>query len=113
MIGPGFQSLTEAVGIAAGLCSMGGFVPQLVKLIHARSAEGVSLSAYLVMVTGFSLWVAYGVMLKSWPLIGSNTVNLGLAAWILALKFRIHAREKAEGGEAARSAPRAPPAPSR
>jgi MtN3 and saliva related transmembrane protein len=95
MTGTGFQSATEVVGVAAGLCSMGGFVPQLVKLIHARRADGVSLSAYLVMVAGFSLWVAYGVMLKSWPLTGSNMVNLGLAAWILILKCRIQAREKA------------------
>ena len=90
------HALVEAVGVAAGLCSMTSFVPQLVKLIHAKRADGVSLNAYLVMVTGFVLWVAYGVLLKSWPLVGSNAVNLTLSAWILALKFRIHAREVRE-----------------
>jgi len=87
-------SLISAVGVAAGLFSMAGFAPQLIKLIHTQNAEGVSLSAYLVMVGGFSLWVTYGALLKSWPLVGSNAVNLVLAGWILILKFRIHARER-------------------
>jgi MtN3 and saliva related transmembrane protein len=51
---------------------------------------------YLVTVAGFALWVAYGVMLGSWPLVGSNLVCLALAAWILTLKFRFASREKGE-----------------
>ena len=67
---------------------MASFVPQLVKLLRERNAEGVSLRTYLVMVAGFTLWVAYGIGLGSWPIAASNTVNLFLAAAILALKFR-------------------------
>ncbi len=68
---------------------MASFVPQLVKLVRERRADGVSLRTYLVMVAGFILWVAYGVMEKSWPIAASNTVNLILSATILGLKFRI------------------------
>jgi MtN3 and saliva related transmembrane protein len=72
---------------------MAGFMPQLVKLLREKKADGVSLRAYLVMVAGFVLWVAYGVLLRSWPIAASNSVNLILSTWILALKFRIEHRK--------------------
>jgi MtN3 and saliva related transmembrane protein len=48
----------------------------------------VSLRMYAVTVTGFSLWSAYGALIGSWPVIGSNLVCLGLSATILVLKWR-------------------------
>jgi MtN3 and saliva related transmembrane protein len=80
--------LINAVGTAAALCSMSSFVPQVVKIWRERDASSVSLRMYVVTVTGFSLWTLYGVMLKSWPLIGSNVVSLGLSAAILVLKLK-------------------------
>ena len=68
---------------------MASFVPQLVKIVRERQADGVSLRTYLVMVAGFILWVAYGVLEKSWPIAASNAVNLLLSAAILGLKFRM------------------------
>jgi MtN3 and saliva related transmembrane protein len=82
------QSLVNAVGVAAGLCSMSSFVPQLIKIAREKRAEGVSLRTYLVTVTGFVLWIAYGVMLGSWPVAASNSVCLLLSAAILGLRWR-------------------------
>jgi len=82
----------QAVGAAAGLCSMASFAPQLVKIAREKHARAVSLRTYIVMVAGFSLWVAYGLLLGSWPIAISNTVNLALASAILALKFRYGSR---------------------
>ncbi len=73
---------------------MASFVPQLIKITRAKRADGVSVRTYLVMVVGFVLWVAYGAMLGSWPVAGSNTVNLILSAWILVLKLRFERREQ-------------------
>ena len=82
------MTLIELVGTAAGLCSMASFVPQIVKIVRDRDAEGVSLRMYLVTVTGFVLWIAYGLLLGSWPVWVSNGVNLALASAILLLKLR-------------------------
>jgi MtN3 and saliva related transmembrane protein len=84
-------TLIDWVGTAAALFSMGSFVPQLVKIARERRTEGVSLRTYLVTVTGFALWIAYGVMLGSWPVAVSNTVCLLLSGAILALKWRFEA----------------------
>lgn len=78
----------EAVGAAAGLCSMASFTPQVVKLWRERDAKAISLRMYALTVTGFSLWTLYGVMIASWPVIGANSVCLALSAAILAMKWR-------------------------
>jgi MtN3 and saliva related transmembrane protein len=87
-------SVVDAVGAAAGLCSMASFTPQLVKIAREKHAEGVSLRTYAVMVVGFTLWIAYGVGVKSWPLAASNVVNLLLAGAILVLRWRYGDRDK-------------------
>ena len=52
-------------------------------------------------VTGFGLWIAYGLMITSWPVIGANTVCLILSATILILKWRFErGGEEALPGEA-------------
>jgi MtN3 and saliva related transmembrane protein len=81
-------SSADLVGTAAALCSMTSFTPQILKIWRERDASSVSLRMYVVTVTGFSLWVAYGVMTQSWPVIGANSVCLVLSAIILALKWR-------------------------
>jgi MtN3 and saliva related transmembrane protein len=86
--------LINALGVAAALCSMTSFVPQVVKIWREKHAGSVSLRMYIVTVTGFSLWTVYGVLLGSWPLVGSNLVCLSLSAVILALKLRYGVRSR-------------------
>ena len=85
MTGPFF---INTVGVLATACSMVSFIPQAVKIIRERDASSVSLRMYVVTVIGFTLWTAYGFLLKSWPLIGSNLISLSLAGFILILKIR-------------------------
>ena len=86
------MKLVDIIGTLAALCSMASFVPQIVKIWRDRDAESVSLRMYVVTVTGFSLWTAYGVMSHSWPVIGANTVCLVLSGIILGLKWRFSAK---------------------
>lgn len=78
----------NVIGVAAALCSMSSFAPQIVKIWRERDASSVSLRMYVVTVTGFGLWIAYGTLIGSWPVAGSNTVCLFMSATILALKWR-------------------------
>ena len=80
--------LPELIGTAAALCSMASFVPQIAKIWRERDASSISLRMYVVTVTGFALWIAYGVLIGSWPVIGANSVCLALSAVILSLKWR-------------------------
>ena len=81
-------NLADMVGTAAALCSMASFTPQIVKIWRERDASSISLRMYVVTVTGFALWIAYGALTQSWPIVASNGVCLVLSGVILALKWR-------------------------
>ncbi|MGA0608249.1 SemiSWEET family sugar transporter [Phenylobacterium sp. VNQ135] len=86
------SQIANIVGTGAALCSMTSFAPQILKIWRERDASSVSLRMYIVTVTGFALWIAYGVLIKSWPVTGANTVCLVMSATILALKWRFSRR---------------------
>lgn len=81
-------TLTTCTGLAAATCTTVAYVPQVVKAWRTRSTKDVSLSMFLLMVTGIALWLAYGVILRDLPLIAANAVTLALAAIILVFKLR-------------------------
>ncbi len=81
------SAVADAVGTAAGLCSMASFPPQILKIVQERDASSVSMRTYVVTVAGFVLWIGYGLILGSWPVWASNAVNLLLSGAILGLKF--------------------------
>ena len=86
-------SMTDIVGTLAALCSMASFTPQIIKIWREKDATSVSLRMYVVTVTGFALWIAYGILIDSWPVAASNVVCLALSAAILALKWRFRENE--------------------
>jgi MtN3 and saliva related transmembrane protein len=86
-------TLANLVGAGAAICSMTSFAPQLIKIWRERDASSVSLRMYVVTVTGFSLWIAYGVLIDSWPVMASNVVCLLLSGAILVLKWRFSRHE--------------------
>ncbi|WP_310540168.1 SemiSWEET transporter [Phenylobacterium sp.] len=86
-------SMTDIVGTLAALCSMASFTPQIIKIWREKDATSVSLRMYVVTVTGFALWIAYGILIGSWPVAASNVVCLALSAAILALKWRFRENE--------------------
>lgn len=80
--------LVSAIGFLAALCSVVSFVPQVIKIWRERDATNVSYRMYVITVTGFSLWLLYGILLGAWPIIVANGLCLALSATILALKLR-------------------------
>lgn len=80
-------SLVVIVGSAAGICSTISFAPQAWKIIRSRRTRDISLRMYSVTVTGFALWLAYGIMLAEWPLILSNGLCLLMSGFILVMKL--------------------------
>lgn len=82
----------DVIGTGAALCSMASFTPQIIKMWRERDASSVSLRMFLLTVTGFVLWTAYGVLLGSWPIAVSNAVCLALSGVILTLKLTFRDR---------------------
>ena len=80
--------LINAFGVAAGLCSMASFIPQIIKIQKERDASSVSLGMYAVTTIGFACWTTYGALSGSWPVAVSNAVCLVLVIMIIILRLR-------------------------
>lgn len=79
---------TEWFGFLAAILTTTSFVPQAVKTIRTRNTSGISLAMYVIFTVGVGLWLVYGLLLGSWPMILANTVTLLLALTILVSKLR-------------------------
>lgn len=80
--------LINTFGVAAGLCSMASFIPQIVKILRTRDASGVSLRMYGVTIVGFACWTVYGALSGSWPVTLANSICLVLVTVIFVLRLR-------------------------
>ena len=78
----------NVVGLLAAVCTAVSFVPQLVRVWRLRSAREISLVMFLVFSLGVSLWLVYGILLHSLPIILANATSLALSLAILVLKLR-------------------------
>lgn len=78
----------EIIGYTAAILTTLSFVPQVIKTWKTRSTKDISLSMFVAFCIGVFLWMVYGIMLMSWPIIMANAVALLLGATILLLKIR-------------------------
>ncbi|MGE3334032.1 MAG: SemiSWEET family sugar transporter [Rhodospirillaceae bacterium] len=76
-----------AIGAVASLCSVVSFTPQAWKIIKSRHTDDISAGMFVLTVTGFALWTAYGVLLGKWPIIITNAICFVLAGFILMMKL--------------------------
>lgn len=78
--------LRDLIGYVAAILTTVAFFPQVLKSWRSRDLAGVSLTMYSLFTVGVALWLVYGVMLGSWPIIIGNLVTLVLAGVVLVLK---------------------------
>lgn len=81
-----------AIGLLAGGLTTLSFMPQAIRILKTRSAKDLSFTALLLFIAGISLWIWYGCMLHSLPVVLTNAVTLALNLAILALKMKHHER---------------------
>ena len=76
------------IGLIAAALTTASFVPQVIQVWQTHRTKDLSLPMYLILFTGFSLWLVYGILINSLPVIASNTACIGLTAAIIAMKLR-------------------------
>jgi MtN3 and saliva related transmembrane protein len=79
------MSYVTALGYLAALASMASFFPQAWKIITTRETKDISVGMYLLTVSAFALWLAFGALQHQWPLVVSNGVCFALSLFILGM----------------------------
>jgi len=70
-----------------GFLAASSLVPQVRKTYRSRSGEGLSFRMLVVLASGLALWIAYGAMSRSMPVIVANVAGLALVLALIAMKL--------------------------
>jgi MtN3 and saliva related transmembrane protein len=80
--------ISEIIGLAAGGLTTVSFLPQVVKTWKSKSAKDLSLVMFSLFCLGIVLWLVYGLLINSLPVILSNAFTLILSSTILFFKLK-------------------------
>jgi MtN3 and saliva related transmembrane protein len=80
--------LYDYLGYLAGVCTTVAFFPQIWRIWKTRSTKDISLGMYIVFISGILLWLIYGALIGSLPLMIANSLTLILSVFILLMKLR-------------------------
>jgi MtN3 and saliva related transmembrane protein len=78
----------ELVGYLAATLTTAAFLPQVVQVWQSKSTKDLALPTLLSFIAGVSMWLIYGLLLNSAPVIFANAVTLVLNLVILRFKLK-------------------------
>ncbi len=80
---------TNLVGTMAATLTTICFLPQVVHILRTRDTRAISMGMYAMFTVGMAMWLAYGIFLKSWPMIIADSITVALASAVLVMKRRM------------------------
>jgi len=78
----------EIIGLVAATLTTSAFIPQVYKVYKEKNAAGISLTMYLILFAGVSLWFLYGFLIGSISVVLANGITLILMAIIIYYKLK-------------------------
>jgi uncharacterized protein with PQ loop repeat len=93
---PGFQR-SEVFGFVAGLGTTFAAVPDLIKMLRRRSSQGMNPTMAAIMGVFQIVWVYYGLLILSRPVIAWNVVAVLINFASVAAYIRFARLEKNRG----------------
>lgn len=82
------NEMAEAIGLMAGVLTTLSFLPQVRQTWRTKSTKDISLPMFLSFCTGVLLWLVYGTMIHSLPVMLANGVTFVLSGAILIMKLK-------------------------
>jgi MtN3 and saliva related transmembrane protein len=73
----------QAIGFTAATLTALAFLPQVIKAWCTKSTGDISMVMLVSQGSGVTLWIVYGVSIRSAPVILSNVVSLILTLLLL------------------------------
>tara|TARA_E500000178_G_scaffold319057_1_gene340989 strand:- start:278 stop:535 length:258 start_codon:yes stop_codon:yes gene_type:complete len=78
----------EYIGFVAAILTTSAFLPQALKVWKSKTADGLSLTMYLVMGTGTLCWLIYGLLIHSPSVIVANSISFSIISFIITFIIR-------------------------
>jgi MtN3 and saliva related transmembrane protein len=84
--------LNNFIGFIAAFCTTVSFIPQAIKVWKTKKTDDISFGMFLLMSIGVGLWIVYGLIIASIPVISANALTLILAVYILVMKVKLNGK---------------------
>ena len=81
--------LIEGIGIAAGIIGVLAWGPQIIEVWKHKRHDGISIPTFSIVAFSLSLWLVYGIAIKSTAMIFANILTLSVIAMIIIGVIRI------------------------
>ncbi len=78
----------DIIGYVAACLTTFSLLVQAIKSWRTKDLSGISVGMYTMFASGVALWLVYGFVINSMPLIVTNALTLAFALSILAMKIR-------------------------
>ena len=85
--------LIEGIGIAAGIIGVVAWGPQIFEVWKHKRHDGISIPTFSIVAFSLSLWLIYGIAIKSTAMIFANILTLSVIALIIIGVVRIRKSE--------------------
>ena len=63
-------------------------IPQIIKALKTRKTDDVSIWLVVVLITGLSLWVIYGIGINDLLISIANSIAVAINTFLLILKIK-------------------------
>ena len=81
------MEIGNLIGYPAATLTTLAFIPQAWQSWKTRDLSGISLPMYALFTLGVALWLGYGIIIGSIPVIAANAITFLLASIVLWLKI--------------------------
>ncbi len=76
------------IGLTAGALTSISFFPQVLQIHRTKQAKDLSLPMFIILTIGIFLWLIYGILSKSLPVVMSNTIAFVFCSYIIIMKIK-------------------------
>ncbi len=77
-----------SIGLTAGALTSISFFPQVLQIHRTKQAKDLSLPMFIILTIGIFLWLIYGILSKSLPVVMSNTIAFVFCSYIVIMKIK-------------------------
>ena len=84
----------DILGMTAGSITAITFLPQVIKTWKTKSAGDISMLMFTFATISVIMWLVYGIILKSLPIIYTNSLVLINSLIMLYFKFRFKKKDE-------------------
>jgi len=78
----------DIIGTIAAACTTISFIPQVVKVYRTKHTRDLSLPMFLIFETGVFVWIYFGWLVGSRPVILANIIIGVLCLYIIFMKLK-------------------------